>query len=51
MCACVCSQGKYINDPAVLLEAAKLAGVDQPEKVLQDVSVARDEVRKSSAMC
>lgn len=38
------AQGKYINDPAVLLEAAKAAGVDHPEKVLQDVSVARDEV-------
>jgi hypothetical protein len=38
-------QGKYINDEAVLLEAAKNAGVRDPEKVVRTPDVAKAEVR------
>eukprot|EP00884_Botryococcus_braunii_P005992 jgi/Botrbrau1/15394/Bobra.43_2s0022.1 len=38
------TQGKYINDPAVLLEAAKAAGVEGAQQVLEDPSVAKEEV-------
>lgn len=37
-------QGKYINDPEVLREAAKNAGVADAEQVLSDPNVAKDQV-------
>jgi len=37
-------QGKYINDPQVLMEAAKNAGVADAEQVLSDPNVAKDQV-------
>ncbi len=38
-------QGKYINDPEVLREAAKKAGVADAEQVLSDSNVAKDQAR------
>ena len=37
-------QGKYINDPEVLREAAHAAGVEGYEKVLSDPMHAMDQV-------
>jgi hypothetical protein len=37
-------QGKYINDPEVLLAAAEAAGVKDAQQVLQEPSLAKDEV-------
>ncbi len=38
------AQGKYINDPEVLKEAAKAAGVEEYEWVIQDSSIVLDQV-------
>ena len=38
-------QGKYINDPEVLKEAARAAGVADGERVVEDESIAADQVR------
>ena len=37
-------KGKYINDPEVLREAAKAAGVQDFERVLSDPTVALHQV-------
>lgn len=37
-------QGKYINDPEVLKEAARVAGVDEYERAIQDSSIVLDQV-------
>ena len=37
-------QGKYINDPEVLREAAEKAEVKDADQVLSDANVARDQV-------
>ena len=42
--ACVAPQGKYINDPEVLKEAARAAGVAGGERVVEDESIAADQV-------
>lgn len=41
-------QGKYINDPEVLREAASAAGVQDFERVLSDPTVALNQVRAYS---
>ena len=41
-------QGKYINDPEVLREAAHAAGVEGYEKVLSDPMHAMDQVCTST---
>lgn len=41
-------QGKYINDPEVLKEAAEKAGVADADQVLSDPTVARDQASSSS---
>ena len=38
-------QGKFLNDPKVLLEAAQIAGVDDAEKVVADPDAGREQVR------
>ena len=38
-------QGKYINDPEVLREAGRAAGVEDYERALSDPSIALDQVR------
>jgi len=38
-------QGKYINDPEVLREAGRAAGVEDYEKALSDPSIALDQVK------
>ncbi|BDA43706.1 Uncharacterized protein YwbO [Coccomyxa sp. Obi] len=40
------TEGKYINDPEVLKEAAEKAGVADADQVLSDPTVARDQVRE-----
>ncbi|EIE19359.1 DSBA oxidoreductase [Coccomyxa subellipsoidea C-169] len=40
------TEGKYINDPEVLREAAKKAGVADAEQVISDPNVAKDQVRE-----
>ena len=37
-------QGKYINDPEVLKEAAKAAGVEEYEWAIQDPTIVLDQV-------
>ncbi|CAL5221167.1 g3307 [Coccomyxa viridis] len=39
------TEGKYINDPEVLKEAAKAAGVEEYEWVIQDPSIVLDQVK------
>ena len=43
-------QGKYINDPDVLREAAEKAGVADADQVLSDPTVARDQASSFSAV-
>ena len=38
-------QGKFINDPKVLLEAAQGAGLADAEKVVADPEAGRQQVR------
>ena len=37
-------QGKYINDPEVLKESARAAGVEEYERAIQDSSIVLDQV-------
>ena len=40
-------QGKFINDPDVLKAAAKTARIEGGDKVVDDPSIARDEVQET----